>query len=220
MPLAVVGEQYLSYDNCCNITYMDSESQDAITQIEAALGAMRREHLHGRRGPDARREGGRGMGRPPWVDGTPPSGGGAPPWGEGTPPWGDGPAWGRGGPGRARGGPLGGAARLRLLDALRVAGASATRMGISEIAEAIGVDQPRASRLVNDAMERGLVTRRADERDARRSVVELTDAGRDALESTRATRRSAVAEAVAAFTPEETATFANLLTRFVAGLKH
>lgn len=93
-------------------------------------------------------------------------------------------------------------------------------MGISEIAEAIGVDQPRASRLVNDAMERGLVTRRADERDARRSVVELTDAGREALETTRATRRSAVAEAVAAFTPEETATFAKLLTRFVAGLKH
>lgn len=92
-------------------------------------------------------------------------------------------------------------------------------MGISEIAEAIGVDQPRASRLVNDAMERGLVTRRADERDARRSVVELTDAGREALEATRATRRNAVAEAVAAFTSEETVTFANLLTRFVAGLK-
>lgn len=186
---------------------MDSGSQDAIAQIEAALGAMRREHLHGRRGP------GRGAGRPPWGDGTPP-------WGSGTPPWGDGPAWGRGGPGHARGGPLGGAARLRLLDALRLAGASATRMGISEIAEAIGVDQPRASRLVNDAMERGLVTRRADDRDARRSIVELTDAGRAALETTRETRRTAVAEAVAAFTPQETATFANLLTRFVAGLKH
>lgn len=201
-----------------NSESQDAHSHDAIAQIEAALGAMRREHLHGRRGPGG--PGGRGMGRQPRGEGTPPWGDGTPPWGDGTPSWGDGPAWGRGGPGHARGGPLGGAARLRLLDALRVAGASATRMGISEIAEAIGVDQPRASRLVNDAMERGLVTRRADERDARRSVVELTDAGRDALETTRATRRSAVAEAVSAFTPEETVTFAKLLTRFVAGLKH
>ena len=91
-------------------------------------------------------------------------------------------------------------------------------MGISEIAEAIGVDQPRASRLVNDALERGLVTRRADERDARRSIVELTDAGRAALETTRENRRTAVADALAEFTPQETATFAQLLTKFVAAL--
>jgi DNA-binding MarR family transcriptional regulator len=109
---------------------------------------------------------------------------------------------------------LGGAARFRLLGALLTA--EGRRMGISEIAEAISVDQPRASRLVNDSAERGLVTRRADERDARRSVVELTDAGRTLLESARATRRSAVTDAVSGFTSEETATFAELLGRFVA----
>ena len=89
-------------------------------------------------------------------------------------------------------------------------------MGISEIAEAISVDQPRASRLVNEAAEQGLVTRRADDRDARRSIVELTDAGRALLESARETRRSAVTDALAGFTPEETAQFAQLLERFVA----
>lgn len=78
------------------------------------------------------------------------------------------------------------------------------------------MDQPRASRLVNEAAERGLVTRRPDERDARRSVVQLSDAGRALLETAVATRRSAVTQAVAGFTPEETATFAALLTRFVA----
>ena len=199
---------------------MDAASQDAVAKIEAALGMMRREHLHGRRGPggpDRRGRTGRGGDRPaPWGDG-------APPWGDGPPPWAAaagerGAPWARGGGHAGHGGPLGGAARLRLLDALRVAASSAARMGISEIAEAIGVDQPRASRLVNDAVERGLVTRRADERDARRSVVELTDAGRAALESTRASRRTAVADALAEFTPEETETFAALLTRFVQAL--
>lgn len=107
---------------------------------------------------------------------------------------------------------MGGAARFRLLGALR----DRQGMSVSEIAEMIGVDQPRASRLVNDSAERGLVTRRADEKDARRSVVELTEAGRTLLATANATRRTAVAEAVANFTAEETAQFAALLTRFVA----
>jgi DNA-binding MarR family transcriptional regulator len=92
-------------------------------------------------------------------------------------------------------------------------------LSVSEIADAVGVDQPRASRLVGDAAERGLVTRRPDERDARRSVVQLTDAGRALLESAESRRRSAVADALAGFTPEETATFAALLARFVAGMR-
>lgn len=81
---------------------------------------------------------------------------------------------------------------------------------------AISVDQPRASRLVNQAAERGLVTRRPDERDARRSVIRLSDSGRALLETAVATRRSSVTDALADFTPEEAATFAALLTRFVA----
>jgi DNA-binding MarR family transcriptional regulator len=113
---------------------------------------------------------------------------------------------------------LGGAARFRLLEALKAAESTGRRMGVSEVAEAIRVDQPRASRLVNDSAERGLVTRRADERDARRSVIELTDAGRTMLESTRAKRRSAVTDALEGFTAEETAALAALLTRFVGKL--
>ena len=120
----------------------------------------------------------------------------------------------RGHHGHGHDGSLGGAARFRLLDVLVRADPS-QRMGISEIAEAIHVDQPRASRLVNEAAERGLVTRRADERDARRSVVELSEAGRALLESANATRRSAVTTALAGFTPEEIETFSRLLSRFV-----
>jgi len=176
---------------------MFSESQaDAIRQIEEALLALRsgRRH-HGRP---------HGMGRPPWADGH---SRGTPPWGEGGPPW----------AGGHRGGPpgLAGAARFRLLEALLAADPE-TRIGISEVAAAIGVDQPRASRLVNDAAERGLVVRAVDPRDARRSVITLTDAGRALLESARESRRGAVTEALADFTPAETQQLADLLARFAA----
>ena len=190
---------------------MDSGSQDVVAQIEAALGALRRDQLRGRmrRGP-----GGPGFGGHGDLPGGP--GFGRPPWGDGAPPWGDGPPpWKRGGPHERL---MRGAARLRLLDALRLAESSGTRLGISEIAETIGVDQPRASRLVNEAAERGLVTRRADEKDARRSVVELTESGRAILETTRETRRSAVSDALAGFSDAEAATFAALFTRFVDGM--
>ncbi|MBN9239378.1 MAG: hypothetical protein BGO97_06790 [Micrococcales bacterium 70-64] len=106
---------------------------------------------------------------------------------------------------------MGGAARFRLLAALR----ERDGLSVSEIAALIGVDQPRASRLVNDSAERGLVTRRADERDARRSVVELTALGRSILSTTTESRRTAVADAMAGFSDEEAATFAALLGRFV-----
>ena len=108
---------------------------------------------------------------------------------------------------------MGGAARFRLLAALR----DRDGLSVSEIAEIIGVDQPRASRLVNDSAERGLVTRRADDKDARRSVVELTQAGRTLLTTANESRRTAVKDAVADFTDEETAQLAALLARFVAG---
>jgi DNA-binding MarR family transcriptional regulator len=174
----------------------ESQAPDPVAAIEAALVALRRDQQRGR----LHRRGAGAEGSAPWGDGASP--------------------WTRGGPhpDRSHHGPhdrsLGGAARFRMLDALLSAGDA--RMGISEIAEAISVDQPRASRLVNESAERGLVTRRADDRDARRSVVELTAAGRALLESARATRRTAVTDAIAGFTPDETATFAALLTRFVS----
>lgn len=133
---------------------------------------------------------------------------------------------GRGGPegwgGRGRGrGPGGGpgrhalahAARFRLLDALEGAERPPS---VSELADAIGVDQPRASRLVQAAVEAGHVRREADPSDARRSALVLTASGRKLLESARDTRRGAVETALAAFTPEETAEFARLLSRFIA----
>ena len=173
---------------------MDADSQNPIAAIEQAVVSLR--HFRPR-GPGARG----GHGGPPWMRGNPEH---------------DGPGVERMPMVRGYRGPhdgrLGGAARFRLLGVLR----ERDGLSVSEIAELIGVDQPRASRLVNDSAERGLVTRRADDRDARRSVVELTAAGRAQLTSANETRRTAVTEAVAGFSAEETAQFADLLTRFVA----
>ncbi|MFF2495494.1 MarR family winged helix-turn-helix transcriptional regulator [Agromyces sp. NPDC058064] len=114
---------------------------------------------------------------------------------------------GRGGPGLAQ------AARFRLLDALE---AAPQPPSVGQLAEAIGVDQPRASRLVQAAVEAGHARREVDPADARRSAIVLTDAGRRVLAGARDTRRGAVESALAGFTPEEAAEFARLLTRFVA----
>jgi DNA-binding MarR family transcriptional regulator len=195
---------------------MSGPSQEDVQKIEQALVAIRHSQSHARMhergfrgGPDALHGDGAGHGWP-GGPGVPGSSGGE---------------WHRGGPGFGRGqghGPhdrsLGGAARFRLLDALRSVEGAEKPMGVSEIAEAIGVDQPRASRLVNDAAERGLVRRDVDPRDARRSSVQLTDAGRAALEAAHSNRREAVTDALADFTPDEIASFAALFSRFVAAL--
>jgi DNA-binding MarR family transcriptional regulator len=172
------------------MTYMERERQDPVATIERALMVMRRDQqarrLH--RGP-----GGRGAPGGAAIGGLHGRHGG--------------PKHGIHGPDRS----LGGAARFRLLDALE----SGART-VSELADATGVDQPRASRLVADAAERGLLRRGVDPSDARRAVIELTDAGRAHLTDAHRSRRAAVESALAGFSAEETAQFAAYLDRFVA----
>lgn len=112
--------------------------------------------------------------------------------------------------GHARFGDIAGAARFRMLAVVAEGPAS-----VSDIATAIGVDQPRASRLVADAVMRRLVERNPDPADARRIQVAITPTGRKLLESMRHSRRSAVETALNGFTPAERETFASLLGRFV-----
>ena len=170
--------------------------------------------------------------RPPWADGSPHSHDGAHPhghhgpWGGGpfgvgpfgdgpfgTPPFGDSA---RPGPGRrGRDGSLGRIARVRMLEALEAAESDGRSLSVSGVAEAIGVDQPRASRLVQEGVERGVVRRVPDPSDARRALIQLTKAGRAQLHELRTHRRSAVETALAGFSPEEARTFAELFDRFV-----
>ncbi|KQP74523.1 hypothetical protein ASF40_02590 [Microbacterium sp. Leaf288] len=99
---------------------------------------------------------------------------------------------------------------MRLLEALA---AASHPLSVGEIADAVGVDQPRASRLVQQSVELDLVRREADPDDARRTRVALTDAGARLVRGFRGERREAIDSALAAFTDDERAELARLLTK-------
>ncbi|WP_250646253.1 MarR family winged helix-turn-helix transcriptional regulator [Microbacterium tenebrionis] len=88
---------------------------------------------------------------------------------------------------------MGGPALFRMLDALATA---SEPLSVSEIGEAIGVDQPRVSRLVQQAVQRGLVQREADPEDARRTRIALTDDGRRIAKGMRGERRQVLSKAL------------------------
>ncbi|WP_406280125.1 MarR family winged helix-turn-helix transcriptional regulator [Nocardia sp. NBC_00881] len=100
---------------------------------------------------------------------------------------------------------------FRVLDAV----ADGDAVTVGALAPALGIDQPRASRVVAQAVSSGLLERVADQRDGRRAVLRLTPGGRDAVTDARTGRRSAMAAAMADWTPGERAEFARLLERFV-----
>lgn len=105
---------------------------------------------------------------------------------------------------------FGGPARLRLLEALAAASGP---LSVGEVAEAVGVDQPRASRLVQQSVDQGLARREADPDDARRTRIAITDRGRAIVRGFSGERRDAIDGALAAFTDEERAELARLLTK-------
>lgn len=212
----------------------DSSSSDPVARIEQALAALRRRTG---RGPGGGRGGEGGepprRGGGPFPPGTFPGGPfgtgafGRNPFGwdprgrVGTPETGEeaapgipnrdrhqghgGPHWGHGDAGP------GGFARFRALEAL----ADGPRT-VTELAELIGVDQPRASRLVAFGVKAGVLRKAQDPADARRAIVELTDAGRGAIAAARARRRSSLDRGLTGFTDEEVEQFATLLERFAA----
>ncbi|QAY59433.1 MarR family transcriptional regulator [Microbacterium protaetiae] len=107
-------------------------------------------------------------------------------------------------------GRFGGPARVRLLEALA---AASTPLSVSELAERIGVDQPRASRLVQQCVGLGFVRREADPDDARRTRIVLTEQGNAVISGFRGNRRAAIEDALAEFTDAERAELARLLTK-------
>ncbi|MFI9840751.1 MarR family winged helix-turn-helix transcriptional regulator [Nonomuraea sp. NPDC051941] len=102
-----------------------------------------------------------------------------------------------------------------VLDVIEGADGSVT---VSTVAQALSVDQPRASRLVAAAVAAGLVRREADQADGRKAWLVLTEAGQAALEQAHRARQAAFAAAMEEWPEEDRAEFARLLTRFVEGL--
>jgi len=101
-----------------------------------------------------------------------------------------------------------------MLEALALASGP---LGVSEIADAIGVDQPRASRLVQQGVDRVWVRREADPDDARRTRIALTDEGSRMIRGVRGERRQRLGEALETLTESEREQLARLLTKLADG---
>ncbi|MFI8827851.1 MarR family winged helix-turn-helix transcriptional regulator [Streptomyces sp. NPDC053431] len=87
---------------------------------------------------------------------------------------------------------------------------------VTDVATALGVDQPRASRLVVRAVEEGWVVRGVDPVDARRTLLGLTAAGREQVDRTHRFRQQVFARVMADWPDADRTEFARLITAFVA----
>lgn len=180
----------------CKIEVVTIENPDPAETIAHALSRLRGRrsfgpHGHGHGGPFGEHgphghDHEHGRGRGPGFRGAPGFG----------PPW------------AGQGGRMGGPALFRMLDALATA---SEPLSVSALGDAIGVDQPRASRLVQQGVQRGLVQREADPEDARRTRIALTDDGRRIAKGMRGERREILARALETFTDEEKSELARLL---------
>jgi DNA-binding MarR family transcriptional regulator len=103
---------------------------------------------------------------------------------------------------------------LRLLDAVAIA--QPTTVG--DVAARLGLDPSRASREVARAIGRGLLVRRADGRDGRKVVLEVTRAGTALQRRGGDATRARIGEAMADWTAADRATFARLFGRFASDM--
>ncbi len=104
-----------------------------------------------------------------------------------------------------------------LLDVVEELGERGEPCTVTALGVAMGVDQPRASRLVSRAVEQGLLRREADQSDGRRAVLLPTSEGQALLDEMHRFRQSVFAEVMADWPAEDRDTFGRLLTAFVRG---
>lgn len=104
--------------------------------------------------------------------------------------------------------------------AMAATAAASAPLTVSAVGEAIGVDQPRASKLIQQAVELGLVRREADPADARRTRIALTDEGVRIARGFRGQRREHLSQALAGFSAAERAELARLLGKLADAWPH
>lgn len=85
---------------------------------------------------------------------------------------------------------------------------------VGTVAERMGIDPSRASRLVADVVEAGYIRRVASQQDSRRIVLEPTDKGVAFGESFRARKTAMLTAGLDGWTEEELVVFARLVERF------
>jgi DNA-binding MarR family transcriptional regulator len=100
-----------------------------------------------------------------------------------------------------------------------VEGTDPMRPTAGEVAAAVLVDKARATRLVGQLREAGLVTSAVGRLDRRRREVELTGAGRELLAEARRLRLQFLGEALQAWNHADVEALASLIERFNVSIR-
>lgn len=90
---------------------------------------------------------------------------------------------------------------------------------LSVLAARLGVRAPTVTKTVNRLAAEGFVEKRASDSDGRQTLVHLTPAGRQAIDSIRAAVRASEADALAGFSDKEARTLVKLLRKVDANLQ-
>jgi DNA-binding MarR family transcriptional regulator len=99
-----------------------------------------------------------------------------------------------------------------------ISGNGRDEVTVGAVAEWLFIDPSRASRMVSAAIAAGHVVRLASQADGRRTVLELTPAGRAILAGSERFRRSHYARVMADWPQQDRADLARLLNKFSRGL--
>lgn len=85
---------------------------------------------------------------------------------------------------------------------------------IASVAERLAIDPSRASRVVSEMVDMGYARRAVSQADARRTIIELTDAGRTIITAVRAYKFLIMGDFLSSWSAEELALFVPLLRKF------
>ncbi len=104
------------------------------------------------------------------------------------------------------------AATVRTLHVVQ-AGLEGSRPSVADVAEALSIDPSTASRLVQQTVAAGYVSRIPDANDKRRSTLALTDDGREILRRSHEVRREWLRDVTRDWSDDEVLLLAQLLHR-------
>lgn len=105
-------------------------------------------------------------------------------------------------------------AELDVIGTIGGHGADSEEMTVGLVADRLGIDPSRASRLVAEVVDKGYARRVASQADARRICLALTAKGRGFIEKVRETKWRVFANALHEWDEDELVVFARLLERF------
>ena len=103
---------------------------------------------------------------------------------------------------------------LDAISAIAHKGEEIAEVTVGLVAERLGIDPSRASRVTSDLVERGYALRVASQQDARRICLELTEKGANFVEAIRRNKVQLFTRALAQWNEHELMVFAALFERF------